>query len=126
MPGEFRFTYFTPDYDETVAFYRDGLGFPIVGSWDRDAEDRGTLFGAASGLVEVLMRPSTDDAEALFDPRPPQGVFMVIEVDDVEDAYRQALGNGIPIQKELGRQSWGHLSFCVQEPNGLTLYFFSP
>jgi catechol 2,3-dioxygenase-like lactoylglutathione lyase family enzyme len=127
MPeGEFRFTYFTSDYDKTVAFYRDGLAFPIVGSWDRGGEDRGTLFGAASGLVEVLMRPSTEDAEPLFDPRPPQGAFMVIEVDDVGDAYRRAVDNGIPIQKELSRQSWGHLSFCVKEPNGLTLYFFSP
>lgn len=125
MPeGEFRFTYFTSDYESTVAFYRDGLAFPMVESWDRGGGDRGTLFAAASGRIEVLERPTTDDAEPLFDPRPPQGAFMVIEVADAEDAYRRAIGNGLPIQKELSRQSWGHHSFCVREPNGLTLYFF--
>ena len=56
-PGQFRFAYFTPLYEETLAFYRDGLGLPIAGSWDRNPADRGTIFGAASGLIEVLMLP---------------------------------------------------------------------
>ncbi|WP_158894100.1 VOC family protein [Amycolatopsis anabasis] len=100
MPeGQFRFTYFTQDYETTVAFYRDGMALPIAGSWDRGGEDKGTLFAAASGFIEVLMRPASDDAEPLFDPRPPQGAFMVIEVDDVEQAYRRAVGNGLPIEK---------------------------
>jgi catechol 2,3-dioxygenase-like lactoylglutathione lyase family enzyme len=123
--GQFRFAYFTTDYEATIAFYRDGLKFPIVDSWDRSAEDRGTVFAAASGLVEVLLRPTSDDAEHLFDRRQPQGAFMVIEVEDVDSAYQQAVGNDLPIQKELSMQSWGHRSFCVREPNGLTLYLFS-
>jgi hypothetical protein len=47
---------------------------------------------------------------------------MVIEVDDVESAYRGTVDNGLPTQKEPSRQTWGHNSFCVKEPNGLTLY----
>ena len=43
--GEFRFSYFTREYEATVAFYRDGMALPVVGSWDRGSEDRGTLFG---------------------------------------------------------------------------------
>lgn len=122
----FRFSYFTTDYDATVALNRDGLELPVAGSWDRGGHDRGTLFAAASGLIEVLPRPEDEDAEPLFDPRPPQGAFMVIEVADVEGEYRRAVDNGLPIQKKLSRQSWGHLSFCVTEPNGLTVYIYSP
>jgi catechol 2,3-dioxygenase-like lactoylglutathione lyase family enzyme len=123
--GQFRFSYFTQDYDATVAFYRDGLGFPVVESWDRDPEDRGTLFGAASGLVEILKRPESGDSSHLWDKRPPQGAFMVIEVEDVDKTYRQVVEKGLPIQQELTTQAWGHRSFCIREPNGLTLYFFS-
>jgi len=123
--GQFRFSYFTQDYDATVAFYRDGLGFPVVESWDRDPEDRGMLFGAASGLVEILKRPESGDSSHLWDERSPQGAFMVIEVEDVDKTYRQVVGKGLPIQQELTTQTWGHRSFCVREPNGLTLYFFS-
>jgi catechol 2,3-dioxygenase-like lactoylglutathione lyase family enzyme len=122
--GQFRFSYFTQDYDATVAFYRDGLGFPVVESWDRDPEDRGTLFGAASGLVEILKRPESGDSSHLWDKRPPQGAFMVIEVEDVDKTYRKVVEKGLPIQQELTTQAWGHRSFCIREPNGLTLYFF--
>jgi catechol 2,3-dioxygenase-like lactoylglutathione lyase family enzyme len=123
--GQFRFSYFTPDYEATVAFYRDGLGLPVVESWDRDPEDRGTLFGAASGLVEVLKRPESGDSSHLWDERPPQGAFMVIEVADVELMYQRVVEKGLPVQQELTMQAWGHRSFCVREPNGLTLYLFS-
>jgi len=125
MPDRrFRFAYFAPVYDETVAFYRDGLCMPVVHSWNRSPDDRGTLIGAAAGLIEVLARPQFD-AEHLLDDRSPQGAFMVIELDQVDDVYRRALSNQLPIQQELGIQSWGHRSFCVREPNGLTLYLFS-
>jgi catechol 2,3-dioxygenase-like lactoylglutathione lyase family enzyme len=123
--GEFRFSYFTPEYEATLAFYRDGLGFPVLESWDRNVEDRGTLFSAASGIVEVLARPDGAEPAHLWDRRPPQGAFMVIEVDDVDAQYRRAIRRGLSIKKELADQEWGHRGFCLLEPNGLILYFFS-
>jgi len=51
--------------------------------------------------------------------------MMVIEVDDVTDRYRLVKEKQIPILEPLKDQSWGHRSFCVREPNGLTIYFFS-
>ena len=56
--AQFRFCYFTAKYEETVAFYRDGLEFPLLESWDRNPDDRGSLFGAASGIIEVVSKPS--------------------------------------------------------------------
>lgn len=123
--GQFRFAYFTPDFESTVAFYRDGLELPVMGSWDRGPDDRGALFGAASGIIEVLARPQSGISSHLWDARPPQGAFMVIEVADVEELYRKALDKSLPIQEKLRIQSWGHRSFCLREPNGLTLYLFS-
>jgi uncharacterized glyoxalase superfamily protein PhnB len=49
---------------------------------------------------------------------------MVIEVDQLEAQYQRAVARGLPIKQELTDQSWGHRSFCVCDPNGLTLYFF--
>jgi catechol 2,3-dioxygenase-like lactoylglutathione lyase family enzyme len=121
---QFRFGYFTPDYESTVAFYRDGLELPIVETWDRNPDDRGTLFGAASGIIEVLALPKGGRSNHLWDDRPPQGAFMVIEVEELETQYRKAVEKGLPITQEVTDQAWGHRSFCVSEPNGLTLYFF--
>jgi uncharacterized glyoxalase superfamily protein PhnB len=50
---------------------------------------------------------------------------MVIEVDQVEDRYQRAVDKGLPSTQALTDQAWGHRSFCVREPNGLTLSLFS-
>jgi catechol 2,3-dioxygenase-like lactoylglutathione lyase family enzyme len=121
---EFRFAYFTRHYESTVAFYRDGLELPVIGTWDRNPDDRGTLFGTASGMIEVLAFPNNGRSSHLWDDRPPQGAFMVIEVDQVEERYQRAAKKGLPTKQELKDQDWGHRSFCVSELNGLTLYFF--
>jgi len=125
-PKQFRFAYFTPHYTETLAFYVHGLGFPILDSWDRSADDKGTVFGAASGRIEVLFDPIDADAsDHLFDDRRPQGAFMVVEVDDIDAFHAAVTGNGIAIERPLQNQSWGHRSFVLAEPNGLRLYFYS-
>ena len=122
---QFRFGYFTPLYEVTVAFYRDGMDLPVIETWDRSSDDRGTLFRAASGMIEVLALPQSGRSDHLWDERPPQGAFMVIEVDQVEARYQRIVEKGLPIQQELKDQAWGHRGFCVRDPNGLTLYFFS-
>ena len=61
--GQFRFAYFTPKYEETVAFYRQGLELPTIEAWDRTPDDRGTLFAAASGVIEVLALPSNAQSD---------------------------------------------------------------
>ena len=50
---------------------------------------------------------------------------MVIEVDNVDEHYRRIVQKDLLIQQDLRDQSWGHRSFCVRDPNGLTLYFFN-
>lgn len=122
---QFRFAYFTPKYEETVAFYRDGLNLPAIGGWDRTPDDRGTLFGAASGVIEVLAVPPSGHSDHLWDARPPQGAFMVIEMDQVESLYQRAVERRLPIQEPMKDQPWGHRGFCVRDPNGLTIYLFS-
>jgi len=124
VEGEFRFAYFATDYDRTIAFYREGLELPVLESWDRDAEDRGTLFAAASGVIEVLARPKEGESSGPWDTRPPQGPFLVIEVEDPELWYSRAVTRKLPILQPLKDQPWGHRSFCVTEPNGLVLCFF--
>ena len=122
--NEFRFAYFTSQYDATIAFYRDGLELPLINDWDRSTDDRGSVFAAGAGLIEVLARPSGGKSSHMLDARPPQGAFMVIEIDNTDDAYARACAKGLPIAQELKDQPWGHRNFCLTEPNGLVLYFY--
>lgn len=121
---EFRFAYFTSRYDETVCFYRDGLKLSLINHWDRGPDDKGSVFAAAAGSIEVLARPNKGTVSHMLDDRAPQGAFMVIEVENVEEKYKRAVRHHLPIAQVLMDQPWGHRNFCVTEPNGLVLYFF--
>ena len=114
--GEFRFYYFTPLYEQTVAFYRDVLGFDIYHAWDRGAEERGTIFRSpgGAGLIEI---------EA--GERPPSlGGGFYIEVADIERRYEAARSRGAPILRGLGATSYGHRNFRTVDPNGVEVTFF--
>jgi len=115
---EFRFVFQSRDYEETVAFYRDGLELPVAGGWDRSADDRGTLFRAASGIVEVIKLTSGREYTQ------PVGIWMAIEVDDVDAAYARAIDKGLPVKEELADQIWGHRTFSVVDPSGVEVVLF--
>lgn len=113
---EFRFYYFTPRYEETVAFYRDTLGLSIYRAWDREAGDRGTIFIAPNGrgLIEI----EAGSQEPVF-----AGGFY-IEVADVEQWYQRVRNSGAPVVKELGLTSYGHENFKTRDPSGVEVTFF--
>ena len=47
---------------------------PIIEEWDHGTDDQGTVFGAASGLIEVLRLPGNQEPDAVWDYSKPQGV----------------------------------------------------
>src|SRR5437588_661089 len=122
---EFRCCFYAADYEKALAFYRDGLELPVLQSWDRSADDRGTLFVAASGIIEVLAMPQQRPLMGISDTRPLQGVGLVIEVDDVDAWYQRAVQKGLPIAEGLVNQKWRHRSFQLTDPAGVGLYLFS-
>jgi hypothetical protein len=65
--GQFRWAYFPPRDEATVAWE-----FPIREPWDRHPDDRGTLLQAASGIVAVLAFPSRGASSHLWEARPPR------------------------------------------------------
>jgi len=119
MTGEFRFIFRAQDYEAAVAFYRDGLNLPIVGSWDQGPAQRGTLFQAASGIIEVLARAPGQECVSL------QGGELAYEVDDVDGWYRRVQEKRLPIQGELADKPWGHRSFSVTDPDGIKVILYS-
>ncbi|MEA3340162.1 MAG: VOC family protein [Chloroflexota bacterium] len=119
MTGEFRFIFRARDYETAVSFYRDGLKLPIVGSWDRGLAQRGTMFQAASGIIEVLALPPEKEYAPLW------GVELACEVDDVDQVYQSIRERGLPIRGELADKPWGHRSFSVTDPDGVKVVLYS-
>lgn len=123
---EFRAAWFSAHYAAALRFYAEGLGLPLVESWDRGPDDRGTLFEAGVGRIEVLARPESEPTFAGSDFRTPQGVTLVLEVEDVAATFRRAEAQGLPLRTPLVDQPWGHRSFMVTDPDGVAVYVFTP
>ncbi len=123
--GVFRFAYFTSKYKETCDFYLNQLELNLEFSWDRSENDKGTLFNAGVGLIEVLHLPDNEESfNQGLDYRTPEGAFMIIQVWDIEERFKKYKDRSIPFKQEITTQPWGHRSFSVTEPNGLVLFFY--
>lgn len=124
MAGQFRCAYATDKYEETIEFYQRGLGFDVVEFWNRSDVDKGTLFSAASGIIEVVLR-STEESHGEWENYRPQGFTIVIESENVERLYEEISQRDVVIVEGLKDQTWGHRSFRVSDPNGVQIYFYS-
>ncbi len=115
---EFRFSFFTQKYNESISFYRDMLQLPVVYNWNRGFNDSGYLFKAASGHI-VVLQSATKQVEPLMD------AVLLIEVDDIEKQYEFCKKQGVNIVQEIQKREWGDRDFKVEDPNRLILGFYS-
>jgi len=69
-PGALRFARASDHYQDTVAFYRDLVGLPVVDSFSGSFDEDGTIFGLPDTAVQLeIVRAHGDDrAAGSFDP----------------------------------------------------------
>lgn len=127
---EFRVGIMTRDYDASLRFYHDALGFSIHQQWDRGGEDFGAVLATERGSVELLPLTSgyiqshdgnADGANAAAAAR----VWLYIEVADVDAAYTRAKDHGATVLLPPTDEPWGHRRIRLRDPNGVIVGLFS-
>jgi len=48
-----------------------------------------------------------------------QGMYLTIEVDDVDIIYKDLKKKGVPIKIDIQNESWGDRHFAIEDPNGI-------
>lgn len=48
-----------------------------------------------------------------------QGMYLTIEVDNVDAIYKEVKEKGVEIKVELRTEPWGDRHFAIQDPNGI-------
>lgn len=56
--------------------------------------------------------------------KPPSGVFITVEVDNVDNIYKKAIDLDLTITKEICDEEWGQRHFFVVDPSGLPVDVF--
>jgi uncharacterized glyoxalase superfamily protein PhnB len=115
---EFRFSFFTQKFKETIEFYKDILQLPVVDNWNRGFNDSGYLFKAASGHM-VVLQSATKQVEPLMD------AVLLIQVEDLDKQYNFCKENGVEIVQDIQKREWGDRDFKIMDPNRLILGFYS-
>ena len=105
---------FPADLDASVGFYVDVLAFDVV----RDERDASPPYAA---LRRDHVRLGMSGRPPIADPaqrRPPVGVELVLEVDDLPAERRRVAAAGWPVTEDVTLRPWGLRDFRLLDPDG--------
>lgn len=106
----------TEKIKETKEFYQSVLGFGVT------FENEFYLLMHTPGEQAQLsfLLPDHPSQQPLFQPRfQGQGMYLTIEVDDVDKLYRKVKSKGVEIKIDIRDEPWGDRHFAIQDPNGI-------
>lgn len=104
----------TGDFDRSIAFYRDTLGWEITRTWGGSGEARGAIL--SGGGIKVVVAEGGKTGVASAGP----GVFL--DIHDIDKRFK-AMPKGDHVVIPPGPTKWGTRWFVVKDPDGNQLAF---
>ena len=101
---------------ESKAFYTQVLQFGVTFE-----NDFYLLLHSPNQEAEIsFLLPNHPSQQPLFQkPFTQQGVYLTIEVENVDDYYYKLKEQGVPIAIDLREEPWGDRHFAIVDPNGI-------
>ncbi len=113
---QFRLKLYPNNFDLVRNFYENVLGFDAVKEWDRGDNDKGVMFDIGGTILELL---SPKDGYQLI-----VGSDISLQAKDVH-ALWDAMKDNQRIIFPLRDNEWGDTSFCITDPEGFEITFFT-
>ena len=111
MSDRFHHIFIKPgDFEKSVAFYRDVLGWDVTDSWGGDGEDRGAIL-SGGGMKVVISEGAHGDAPHIH-----------LDIHDVDARFRK-LPQGSHVVRPPEETRWGTRWFVVRDPDGNLIAF---
>ncbi len=106
----------TTKLQETKQFYLQTLNFTV-----KFENEWFILFQTPNGSDQLaFMQPNHPSQQKIFQSAfPGNGVFITIEVDDVDTEFKRIKKSGISVEVELRDEPWGDRHFAIVDPNGI-------
>lgn len=106
----------TDKIQATRAFYIENLGFEVVFE-----NEFYLLLQTPGGNAQLsFLLPNHPTQQTLFQaPFQGQGMYLTIEVDDVDALYEDLKSKEVDIKIEIRDEPWGDRHFAIQDPNGI-------
>jgi lactoylglutathione lyase len=111
------------DIRESMAWYRDVVGFEVQQEMERD----GTLRAVSLKAGDVRILLNQDDGARGWDRVKGEGVsFQFITDQSVDDIAARIKAAGGAIDSEPADMPWGMRMFRLRDPDGFKLVFSQP
>ncbi len=106
----------TEKFSETKKFYSEVLDFGVTFE-----NEFYLLMHTPNHQAEVsFLKPNHPTQKAIFQPSfEGKGVYLTIEVDDVDQLYNQLKNKDVKIEIEIRDETWGDRHFAIVDPNGI-------
>lgn len=101
---------------ESKDFYQKHLGFGVTFE-----NDFYLLMHSPDGTPTLsFLLPKHPSQQPIFQkPFLGEGMYLTIEVDDVDSIYKQIKEQGVPIVIDIRDEPWGDRHFAIKDPNGI-------
>jgi catechol 2,3-dioxygenase-like lactoylglutathione lyase family enzyme len=101
---------------ESKAFYTSNLGFGITFE-----NEFYLLLHTPNHEAEIsFLLPNHPSQQPFFHkPFLGQGMYLTIEVNDVDSIYNDLKKKGVPIKIDIRNEPWGDRHFAIEDPNGI-------
>ena len=108
------------DFERSLAFYRDLVGFEVEAMYDDPPYATLTLAGTRLSLAEQGHAAEDRPGVTMTAPEDPSkaNVVLVLEVDDAGAAFAELEGKGARFLAEPYEPPWGGCRFFCVDPDG--------
>ena len=98
------------NFDASLAFYRDVLGWDVTDSWGGNGEDRGAIL-SGGGMKVVLAQRASSEAPNVH-----------LDIHDIDARFKK-LPKGDHVVRAPETTEWGTRWFVVRDPDGNLIAF---
>jgi uncharacterized glyoxalase superfamily protein PhnB len=103
---------------ESKEFYTKNLGFSVK------FENEWFVLLERDGRELAFMQPNMEFQNQIFRGEyGGKGLWLTVEVTDVQSEYKRIQNLGVPIVVELRQEDWGETHFSIADPNGIGVDF---
>lgn len=108
----------TDKFQETKEFYTQYLNFGV--SFENDFY---LLLHTSNHQAELsFLKPNHPSQNPMFHaPFSGQGIYLTIEMDNVDELYEELSAKDIEIHVTLRDEPWGDRHFTIVDPNGISI-----
>jgi hypothetical protein len=115
IASEIRILLYPQDFDRSRQFYEQIMQWPVEREWNY-GPSKGAMFNTGCGIIELLWPLDETALSAVYN--------LSLRVADVWSLWPQ-LADRATVVFPLRENAWGDDSFCIADPDGSHLTFFT-